>query len=138
MVKLGNYVKGNGEIPAGADAFAVYPIITAGDLPIKIQSGHQYGGDAGEYTRLILLSPEFVSKQLSNELVEAGNGTILFSGNINGGQPANNPLPFFGDLQRTQMGANFILPPNYAIGFFSTTANTAAYYATLSGFECEY
>ena len=138
MVKLGNYVKGNGEIPAGTDPNVVYPIITAGDLPIKIQVGHQYGGDSNEYTRLILLSPEFVAKQLSNELVEAGNGTLMFSGNIEGGMTAADPLPFFGSITRQQMGANFILPPNYAIGFFSTTANAAAYYATLSGFECEY
>lgn len=138
MVKLGNYIKGDGEIPAGTDPFVVYPIITAGDLPIKIQVGHQYGGDATEYTRLILLSPRFNVKDLSNELVESGNGTLMFAGNIDGGHAATDPLPFFGSITRQQMGANFILPPNYAIGFYATTANTAAYYATLSGFECEY
>jgi len=138
MVKLGNYVKGDGEIPAGTDPHVVYPIITAGDLPVKVQVGHQYGGDSGEYTRLILLSPQFTAKQLSNELVEAGNGTLMFSGNIEGGYTAADPLPLAGTYTRQQMGWSFILPPNYAIGFFTTTANTAAYYATLSGFECEY
>ena len=106
-------------------------------LPLEIYR-HQYGGDSNEFTRLILLSPRFVAKQLSNELVEAGNGTLMFAGNIDGGHAATDPLPFFGAITRQQMGANFILPPNYAIGFYATTANTAAYYATLSGFECEY
>ena len=41
MVKLGDYVKGDGEIPAGSDAFVVSTIITAGNKPIKIQAGHQ-------------------------------------------------------------------------------------------------
>ena len=52
----------------------------------------------------------------------------MFAGNIDGGHAATDPLPFFGAITRQQMGANFILPPNYAIGFYATTANTAAYY----------
>ena len=137
MVKLGDYVKGDGEIPAGSDAFVVSTIITAGNKPIKIQAGHQYGGDATEYTRLILIAPNSPQNK-SDELVEAGNGTIMFSGNIDGGHAATDPLPLFGAITRQQMGANFILPPYYSIGFYATTANTAAYYATLNGFECEY
>ena len=137
MVKLGDYVNGDGEIPAGSDAFVVSTIITAGNKPIKIQAGHQYGGDATEDTRLILIAPNSPQNK-SDELVEAGNGTIMFSGNIDGGHAATDPLPLFGSITRQQMGANFILPPYYSIGFYATTANTAAYYSTLSGFECEY
>jgi hypothetical protein len=139
MVRLGNYVKGDGEIPAGSDAFVCSTIITAGDKPIKIQSGHQYGGDATEYTRLILVAPNaLLQTNKTDELVEAGNGTVMFAGNIDGGHAATDPLPLFGSITRQQMGANFILPPYYSICFYTSTANTAAYYATLNGFECEY
>jgi len=137
LVKLGNYVKGDGTIPAGGDAFLVYTIITAGEKPIKIQTGHQYGGDAGEYTSLILIAPN-APQNKSDELVDAGNGTVIFQGNIDGGHANTDPLSMFGVFTRQQMGANFILPPHYSIGFYTTTANTAAYQATLSGFECEY
>lgn len=131
-----------GEIPAGNDAFIVFPIFTAGDKPILISNGSWYGGDASEYIQIGMVNSsrnaELGAKSW-DEWQQTGNGSSVFGGNLAGNDfSAQLPGCMFGNYIRSPMGtAGFYLPPNYTLVMWASAANAAAWYATMGGFECE-
>lgn len=139
-MKIGAFVQGNGEIPAGGDAFIVHPIMTAGNKPVMVTAGGYWGGDAGEYIMLGMVSPSMNSslgQKEWSEFLESGNGIPVLTGNLEGSVTANNSQSIMGAYLRTSMGQQFILPANYVLVMWANAANTAAWHSTIAGFVCE-
>jgi len=139
MTKLGRFIISRGTIPAGGDAYITHRVITAGDKPILIQAGTWWGGDASEYIKFMLVTPnsEGIGEKDADHFISAGNGIPVFDGNLAGGETPNTTYSMFGSWTRSQMGTVFYLPPHYSIVVYASAANTAAWEVTLGGYECE-
>ena len=141
MMKLGQFVKGNGSIPAGGTANIVHPVFTAGDKPVMICDGSFWGGDAGEVISIGLVPPAenaALGLKAWSHFIERGNGTVIQTGAMEGGLDADGSFGFFGGFTRTSAGQQLYIPPNYTLVIYANAANAAAWYANFSGFECEY
>lgn len=139
MLKLGAYVKGNGEIPAGSDANIVHTVFTSGTKPVMLNMGSFWGGDGGE-TIAFGIIPTTVKIAALREWEyynDAGNGITILSGATEGGAASNSAQSLFANHTRTAQ-SHLIIPPNTMVVFWPSAANTAAWYANLAGFECEY
>ncbi len=140
MIKLGRFIQGQGSIPAGGDANIVHRIFTAGNKPVLVTAGGYWGGDAGEYIVIGMVSPSMNSSLGAKEwsdFLESGNGIPILTGNLEGAVTANGSQSLFGAFLRTSMNGQFILPPNYSFVMWANAANAAAWYCTVAGFECE-
>ena len=144
MAKLGKWIQGTGEIPAGGDAYIVHRVMVAGEKPVLIQAGTWFGGDGGEYLGLAMIQPNATgigAKELQEYTQATGpsasTGIPIFAGNLEGGITAQAAQPMFGGYIRQQMGTAYYLPPHCTIVCYASAANTAAWNVTLGGFECE-
>ena len=139
MVKLGQFVKGNGSIPAGGDANIAHAVFTAGDKPVMICYGSFWGGDGGEVISIGLVPPvennNLGLKEWSH-YIERGNGTVIQTGAMEGGLTANGSYGFFGGFTRSPAGQQLYVPANYTLVIYANAANTAAWHANFAGFEC--
>jgi len=74
MTKLGRFIISSGTIPAGGDAYITHRVITAGDKPILLQAGTWWGGDASEYIKLMLVTPnaEGIGEKDADHFISAG------------------------------------------------------------------
>lgn len=141
MVKLGQFVKGNGSIPAGGDANIAHAIFTAGEKPVMICYGSFWGGDSGEVISIGLVPPAenaALGLKAWSHFIERGNGTVIQTGPMEGNVTADGALPMFGGYTRSSAGQQLYIPPNYTLVFYANAANAAAWYANFAGFECEY
>ena len=139
MLKLGQYVKGNGEIAAGGDAHIVQPVFTTGTKPVMVNMGSYWGGDGSETISLGII-PTTVKIAALREWEyynDAGNGIAILTGATEGGQSSNGAISLFANHTRTPQ-SQLIIPPNSMVVIWANTANTGAWYANLAGFECEY
>ena len=139
MFKLGQYIKGSGEIPAGGDANMVHPIFTSGTKPVLVNMGSYWGGDGSETISLGII-PTTVKIAALREWEyynDGGNGIAILTGATEGGQSSNGAISLFANHTRTPQ-SQLIIPPNSMVVIWANTANTGAWYANLAGFECEY
>jgi len=138
-MKLGKFIKGNGEIPAGGDAQIVHPVFTSGTKPVMLNMGSYWGGDGAEYIHfgLIPVTTKIAALREWEYYNSAGNGITILTGNMEGNVTSNLSISLFANHTRTPQ-SHLIIPPNYMVVFWSNAANTAAWYANLAGFECEY
>jgi len=139
MEKLGNWVQGYAEIPAGGDAYIVHRLLTAGDKPIRLQAGTWWGGDSNEYIALALLQPNQIGigeKEISH-FIQQRTAIPIFEGNIDGGLSENEARAMFGAYIRVTPGTVLTIPPHCSVVMYATTANTAAWHVIIGGFECE-
>jgi len=139
MFKLGQFVKGNGEIPAGGDAQIVHPVFTSGTKPVMLDMGSYWGGDGGETISfgIIPTTVKIAALREWEYYNDAGNGIAILTGATEGGIASNNSVSLFANHTRTPQ-SQLIIPPNSMIVVWASAANTAAWYANLAGFECEY
>ncbi len=139
MVKLGKWIQGIGEIPAGGDAYMVHRVMVAGEKPILIQAGTWWGGDGSEYSRLAMVLPNQsgIGAKSIDEFSADGGAIPIFGGNLEGGFTVQTLEPMFGAYTRSQMGTAFYLPPFCTIVAYANAANTASWHFTLGGYECE-
>ena len=139
MLKLGQYVKGSGEIPAGGDANVVWPVFTSGTNPVMLNVGSIWGGDGGEVVSfgIIPTTVKIAALREWEYYNDAGNGITILTGALEGGNSSNGSISLFGNHTRTPQ-SQLIIPPNSMVVFWANAANTAAWYANLAGFECEY
>jgi len=138
-MKLGNYVKGNGEIPASSDANIVHPVFTSGTKPVMLNMGSYWGGDGGETISfgIIPTTVKIAALREWEYYNDAGNGITILSGSTEGGASSNGAQSLFANHTRTPQ-SQIIIPPNSMVVFWPSHANTGAWYANLAGFECEY
>jgi hypothetical protein len=139
MLKLGQYVKGNGEIPAGGDANIVHPVFTSGTKPVMLVMGSYWGGDAAE-TIAFGIIPTTVKIAALREWEyynDGGNGIAILTGATQGGLASNDAASLFANHTRTPQ-SQLIIPPNSMVVAWANNANAAAWYSNFAGFECEY
>ena len=134
----GRFLIASESIPAGSDAGVLFPLFSAPGVCVQIHFVQYYGGDASEAIMLVLVPP-----------TKALNGTT--SPSDIPGTIAITPNGYMGDTVFTEdspeaLGSQnggrgsprfekFVVPPNYQIAMMQNTANTAAWFCTVGGFE---
>lgn len=138
---LGEYVRGFGKIPAGADANVLYSLFQAGEKPVWITHLSAWGGDPSETTTIYLIPPDFVG-QASNGQVgpqevggEEKNAMAVYGAIEGGAYTSTDKQPVFG--QNARAPCYILVPPNNGLAMAASASPSAGFKIVLGGFEIE-
>lgn len=128
---LGQFLVQEATIPAGSDQANLFRIFTAGEKAVSIEYMQYYGGDASETVQFFLVpaNTTFPTKPS----ITAGTLAITTFDLLRGGVSTVDH-PNIVSLQNPQ-GGRVIIPPYATLAFNMSAGNTAAWVATVGGFE---
>jgi hypothetical protein len=136
-----NFLISSGEIPAGSDAGKFFPLFSAPNKSaVEIHYVQYYGGDASEAVMLILVPPTVVINGTTGPSDHPGTIAITPNGYMGDTVFTQNSPEALGS-QNGGRGSprfeKFVVPANYQVAVMQNTANSAAWYVTVGGFEID-